>query len=285
MAADADGRVYLAGGLTLEAGRRFPTLVNDVWTSTTAGSTWTRVTGGGAWPPARFASVLLSSAGGRLLWLTGGNITGDQEYNPAFNDGQRDRAARQQQRSTLAVQRLTRCAVLFSALLLPVWRGDVDGAWSQLTAAAAFSRRMDPRGRQLSFGGGVLLLGGGVRVAYEETADDVWASLDSGKTWGLCVQQAQWAGLWLQAAAVDGDGYVWVMGGGRGVDEFSDEVWKSVARYNNASELRTRCNKQPLPASAAAVSASVSARPSLLTRTLARVQDWASKQASSVQQQ
>ena len=182
--------------------------------------------------------------------------------------------------SSCSATALTLLRSLCARCLSPVWRTSDDGAWSQLTAAAPFEQRLWARGARLSVANGFLLTGGSIRAG---TANDVWVSLNTGTSWGLCVVSAEWGGRVLQSVAMDGQGFLWVMGGGslplNSSSSFQGDIWRSVTRYNNATELQTRCNKKPPPP--ALVDSDAAQPASLLSQTLARIEALISHKASS----
>ena len=73
---------------------------------------------------------------------------------------------------------------------------------------------------------------------------DVWASLDGGYSWGQCVENAEFTDRQFPYTVIDGEGYLWMMGGreeqngGRQVND----VWKSMFSYNDVNEVAARCN-------------------------------------------
>jgi hypothetical protein len=73
---------------------------------------------------------------------------------------------------------------------------------------------------------------------------DVWASLDGGYSWGLCVENAEFSDRQFQYTVFDDEGFLYVMGG-REDDAGSrqvNDVWKSVFSYNDVNEVAARCN-------------------------------------------
>jgi len=72
--------------------------------------------------------------------------------------------------------------------------------------------------------------------------NDVWVSGDGGYTWGLCVADAEWDDRRYQMTLLDGDGFLWVMGGeaSDGAFRFQD-MWKSTWTFSNNADTASRC--------------------------------------------
>jgi len=108
-----------------------------------------------------------------------------------------------------------------------------------------FGRR-DDSNAEISDGGLIVLAGGygGTGQGAERTGEiynDVWVSPNGGYSWGQCVAEAEWEDRRYQLTLLDGDGYLWVMGGLSSTGENLADMWKSMWTFNDISTTATKC--------------------------------------------
>jgi hypothetical protein len=106
-----------------------------------------------------------------------------------------------------------------------VWLSTDNGAtWTQQTANAGWSARNGQSTVALADGSIVLM--GGV-VSNVPLKNDVWRSMDKGKTWTQQTASAGWSGRVVHSSVVMPDGSIVLMGGFDGTDILND-VWRST---------------------------------------------------------
>lgn len=199
-AALPNGDVLVMGGLT-ETGS-VTNYLNDVWLSQDSGKTWTQQTAHAGWSGRRdHTSVVLPN--GDVL-VQGGIDRGD----PLLND---------------------------------VWLSKDSGkTWTLQTAHAPWVGRWDytsavlPNGDVLVLGGranGGIVLGLGQTDTEENLGtsyvNDVWISKDSGKTWTLQTDHAEWSERQGHKSVVLPNGDVLMLGGWSIGRDIPNEVWLS----------------------------------------------------------
>jgi len=88
----------------------------------------------------------------------------------------------------------------------------------------------------------MVLAGGYQGTQTSEVYNDVWVSANGGYSWGLCVGDAEWDDRRYQMTLLDGDGYLWVMGGqsASGGYYFQD-MWKSTWTFSDTAATAARC--------------------------------------------
>jgi hypothetical protein len=219
MVADSNDRLYIAGGiLELNANPRLSS--GTVWTSVNQGRTWRQVYQGTdangipTGPGARAVSILLNSDN-NLIWLTG--------VNTGFSTGDRP-----------------------ESYYKDVWVSTSLGrTWEPVNLNTPFGRRDDANAEITA--NGIMVLAGGYSGTGQglsqqgEIYNDVWVSANGGYSWGLCVADAEWDDRRYQMTLLDGDGYLWVMGGtGSNGYQYAD-IWKSVWNYNDLASVTQRC--------------------------------------------
>ena len=171
------GKLWMYGGLEYNE-RRF---LNDIWSSAD-GKSWERA-GTAAWP-ARGAQAMVVFRG--RLWLFGGanHIAADRSTDGFLND---------------------------------VWVSDDGLAWTQVTAAAAWSAREYPA--IVAFKNDLYMLGA-------EGQADVWRSAN-GTDWVPLASEAPWKPR-HGFAHLSFDGKLWVFGGFVGMSTNAlNDVWYS----------------------------------------------------------
>jgi hypothetical protein len=174
--------VQLGAQVMIVGGTNTSVAMSDVWASPD-GVEWSLRTGSGF--PARLAPCIFAASGTRMF-VAGG------------------------------VQRLSGSSVTYMA---DVWASPDGFAWSQLTAAAAWSARFGHSCIQLN--NNYLLLGGFAPSA----SNDVFLSAD-GDIWTPSPAQMPWAPRGYTSLAIF-NGRLWMAGGSNLVQAFSD-VWTSA---------------------------------------------------------
>ena len=107
-----------------------------------------------------------------------------------------------------------------------VWQSTNDGAlWTELTANAGWSARVD-HSSVVTTDGSIVLMGGyGI---HDDYLNDVWKSTDDGATWTEMTSNAAWPGRYSFSSVAMPDGSIVVMGGvGYNAVVFND-VWRST---------------------------------------------------------
>ena len=224
MVGDMNGAIYLAGGI-LDTNRTPRRSTGAVYVSTNQGKNWRQTTSGfntntglPSGPGERAVSILLNSQTNTLIWLTGVN-TGYEV------DAANDR---------------------YESYYKDVWVSSTQGRnWDPINLNTPFGRR-DDANAEITDGGLIVLAGGyaGTGQGLErerEIYNDVWVSPNGGYTWGLCVGDAEWDDRRYQMTLLDGEGYLWVMGGLSGDGALLGDIWKSQWTFSDISATATRC--------------------------------------------
>lgn len=119
----------------------------------------------------------------------------------------------------------------------------IGGKWHQIQSNAPWIARGDAQADMTS--NGVLIVSSGL-AGYtsdetEKILNDVWASLDGGYSWGLCHKDAEFSDRSFTQAAVDNQGFIWIMGGAD-ADQKQNDIWKSTESYDDVSGVARQCN-------------------------------------------
>ena len=224
MVGDMNGYIYIAGGIIDLFGARDPRRsTGDVWMSRNQGKTWVQQfygrnpdTNMPQGPGERAVSILLNAQTNTLIWLTG--VNSGLGLNDPAESYQKD-----------------------------VWVSTNMGKnFSPVNLQTPFGRR-DDSNAEITDAGLIVLAGGyaGTGEGLEtrgEVYNDIWVSANGGYTWGLCVQNAEWEDRRYQMTLLDGEGYMWVMGGlsgeGGGI---LDDMWKSLWTFNDVAKTAAQC--------------------------------------------
>jgi len=153
----------------------------------------------------RSVSLLLSSQSNQLIWMTGVTHNPEQYYKD-------------------------------------IWVSTNQGrTFAPVNLNAPYGRRDDANG-EITDGGLIVMAGGYEGSGTGEIYNDVWASANGGYSWGICVQESEWDDRRYQMTLLDGDGYLWVMGGeAPGGSYRYQDLWKSTWSFADHATTSQRC--------------------------------------------
>ena len=128
-----------------------------------------------------------------------------------------------------------------------VWASSDEGrTWVAINPSAPFMQRSSAGGVVTK--DGVLVIVGGFADDDEgqfnqKIANDVWASMDGGYSWGRCVLDAEWDDRFQQVVTLDDQGYLYIMGGGTGTVDMSvlQDVWRSTVSFSDTAAVARVC--------------------------------------------
>jgi PKD repeat protein len=227
--ATPDGTIVLMGGHDDSTNR------NDVWQSDDKGVSWTLVNASPGWI-GRHAHAAVILPEGSIIMTGGFNSNSKREVWMSADKGATW--------SVLTVNPGFTARYYHTMNVLPdgsiviiggygdsdgrmndVWRSADGGlTWTQMTAAAAWSKRDSHA--SVALPDGSLVLMGGFDGDY---LNDVWRSEDKGVSWTLINASPGWAARRISSAVVMPDGSIVLTGGYDDASRMSD-VWRSTDR-------------------------------------------------------
>ena len=211
--------LYLLGGN--QAGGSGITYANDVWASysPTPGSVWNQSTALARW--SNRDTVSSWSAWSPYLRVNVLTIFGgDAEASSVLDNG---------------VQ-------LPDRLNNEVWASSDNGVNWRLLGYSPFPMRdHSTMGTQVTPAGVVIITSGKLSESVTLYANDVWASMDGGLTWGQCSSGAGFLPREDLSTALDAQGYFYVSGGTAQSGSKLQDLWRSPFSFNNITAVLTYC--------------------------------------------
>ncbi len=233
-----DGSLVVMGGWG--EGLFGGTAKRDVWRSTDQGANWEQVTSSADWP-ARYRHNAVALPDGAIVIMGGLSSLGFYRTDVWRSTDQgatwekMTAAVPWQKRTFFTATALSDGGIVIMGgrssdglRLRDVWHSADQGAtWTQKSAAASWSARLDHAAAALP-DGSIVLMGGQTGSGL---TNDVWRSTNRGATWTLQTGIAEWSPRRHMAAATVPDGSLMLMGGRDGVgwpSDFRNDVWRST---------------------------------------------------------
>ncbi|MFA5266975.1 MAG: kelch repeat-containing protein [Methanoregula sp.] len=227
--ATPDGTIVLMGGHD-DTGNK-----NDVWTSSGKGATWTLVNASPGWV-GRHAHAAVALPDGSIIMTGCFNSNSKGEVWKTTDKGATWSVLNASPGFTPRYYHTMNVLPDGSIVLIggygdtegrmnDVWRSADGGlTWTQMTSAAAWSKRDSHTSVALPDGSLVLI--GGFDGSY---LNDVWRSEDLGASWTLVNASPGWAARRIASAVAMPDGSIVLTGGYDDTGRMSD-VWRSADR-------------------------------------------------------
>jgi len=239
----ADGSILVIGGLQKSSENEKPhdmVRTNDVWLSKDGGLTWIQQTRAASWSP-RAGYCCVACPDGSIV-LTGGADNRGFDLNDVWISTDKGETWTQQIAAAgWAGRRDHTCEVLPGGeiiLMGGTWGSDLNDVWlstdkgktwTRQTPAAAWSPR-HLHSSAVLLDGSIILMGGHERTPADlfRVKNDVWISVDKGKTWTQQTPAAAWLPRRGHRSTALPDGSIILMGGYARKNGLQNDVWISA---------------------------------------------------------